>query len=305
VKNVNSDGCLDADTLAAWADDELDRDARRAAETHAADCARCQALLAAMVRSAPVAAPVAAPFWRSWRTLGWLVPVTTAAAAVIVWTIAPQRAPRSQEAANDRLAAARPAAHLEPSPSPSRAPAGSDARRAETSAEKSTETSAAKDEAAKAAPAAAPPAPPPLARPVEAPSATSVLRSAGAARAFALDAAVAPAVLIVSPDPASRWRIVSGRVEHSADGGSTWESQQTGSTVTPAAGSAPSASVCWLVGPGGTVLLSTDGRTWQRITFPESADLVGVRATDDKNATVTVATGAAYSTTDGGLTWKR
>ena len=50
--------CLDAETLAAWADDTLDRDARTAAETHAADCARCQAMLAAMVRTAPAPAGI-------------------------------------------------------------------------------------------------------------------------------------------------------------------------------------------------------------------------------------------------------
>ena len=43
--------CLDADTLAAWADNALGAAELAAAEAHAADCARCQAMLAAMARS--------------------------------------------------------------------------------------------------------------------------------------------------------------------------------------------------------------------------------------------------------------
>jgi photosystem II stability/assembly factor-like uncharacterized protein len=61
--------------------------------------------------------------------------------------------------------------------------------------------------------------------------------------------------------------------------------------------------VCWLVGRAGTVLLSTDGATWQLRTFPEGIDLVAVRATDAKTATVTASDGRLFSTTDGGATW--
>jgi photosystem II stability/assembly factor-like uncharacterized protein len=104
----------------------------------------------------------------------------------------------------------------------------------------------------------------------------------------------------------SRWRIVpGGAVQHTADGGSTWQTQQTGATVTLAAGSSPSPSVCWLVGPEGTVLLSTDGRTWRRIAFVEQADLVGVAATDEKTATVSFADGRTLTTTDAGVSWQR
>ena len=80
---------------------------------------------------------------------------------------------------------------------------------------------------------------------------------------------------IVSSNPGSRWRIVpDGAVQRSADGGSTWQTQQTGVAVTLIAGASPSPSVCWLVGPGGIVLLSTDGRSWRRLPFPEMTDLV-------------------------------
>ena len=75
--------------------------------------------------------------------------------------------------------------------------------------------------------------------------------------------------------------------------------------MTLTAGASPAPSVCWLVGPGGTVIVSTDGRSWRRLPFPEPAPLASVRATDDKIAQVTAADGRTFSTTDGGLTWTR
>ena len=66
--------CLDPETLAAWADDGLDARERAAAEAHAADCSRCQALLAAMIRTAEPAAD-AAPWWRL-PAMKWLVPLS-------------------------------------------------------------------------------------------------------------------------------------------------------------------------------------------------------------------------------------
>src|SRR6188474_2969365 len=85
-----ADACLDADTLAAWADGALDAGALATAEAHAADCARCQAMLAAMARTAPLApARAVAPWWKP--AFRWLVPLTAAAAAVLVWTIVPPR----------------------------------------------------------------------------------------------------------------------------------------------------------------------------------------------------------------------
>jgi hypothetical protein len=80
--------CLDAGTLAAWAEQTLSARERAAVDTHAAGCARCQAMLAAMVRTTP--APVAAPWWRV-HMMAWMVPVSAGAAALIVWTMLPAR----------------------------------------------------------------------------------------------------------------------------------------------------------------------------------------------------------------------
>ena len=88
VPAAPSQECLDAETVAAWADDALGRDERQAAEAHAADCARCQAVLAAMAATMPQAAP------RSWWRLPamrWLVPLTVATAALLVWVNVPSQ----------------------------------------------------------------------------------------------------------------------------------------------------------------------------------------------------------------------
>ncbi len=77
-----TDQCVDAESLAAWMEGGLSDDARAAVEKHAAGCARCQALLASMARTAPDVE--VRPWWRS-VTAKWLVPVAAIATALVVW----------------------------------------------------------------------------------------------------------------------------------------------------------------------------------------------------------------------------
>jgi hypothetical protein len=357
--------CLDAGTAAAWADDTLSRRERAAAEAHAADCARCQALIAALAKTAP---PVAARSWWRMPAVTWLVPLTAAAAALLLYVNVSYRA---RPMANDRVAPAAieagATAQALPAPSPpiladrapvpqpqanrsdylSRAKAASGASagagrpatdeflRRERPAERRDAEPRARSDSKAAAPVqsnaiaaaealralpAAPPAVAPSASPTAAsppPPSESVAAATPAADAAQTFAARAPAPMrmmlkapepppIISTDSNTRWRIVTGGgVERSTDGGSTWQSQATGVAVTLTAGVSTSPTICWLVGPGGIVLLSTDGRSWQRVVSPAAADLSSVRATDDKIATVTTADGRAFSTTDGGRTWTR
>src|SRR5215471_13643718 len=80
-------GCLDAETLAAWSDGTLARPDRANVETHAATCARCQAMLAAMAKTAT---PVRARSWWQTSTVRWLVPLATVSTiAVAVWVNVP------------------------------------------------------------------------------------------------------------------------------------------------------------------------------------------------------------------------
>ena len=382
-----AEACLDADTLAAWVDDSLAARDRAVAEAHVADCARCQALLAAVTKTTPV--PAAGRWW-SLSFVRWLVPLTAVATAALLWVAVPSRskldtgrapAPavatvaRAPEEATDKLRADRPAAperqaqsRALPSSSspPPAAPALERAARQEREAP-APKLQADRRDAAVAAPstavealpaptvaltaAAPPPAAAPstaeqvtrqqpavAARPAEGVAQLSALADAtgkataeaGAARPAAAPAAApqsavapgapppvgaatlarafrgAPDILIASPDTKSQWRIVSSAiVQRSTDGGSTWQAQQTGVQTALVAGAAPSPSVCWLVGRGGTVLLSIDGRSWRRIAFPEMTDLTSVRARDANTATVTTSDGRTFGTTDGGRTWAR
>jgi len=337
-------GCLDAETLAAWADEALDARERASAEAHAADCARCQALLAAMVKTRPPAAE-ARSWWRV-PAFGWLIPVTVAATALVIWIAVPNRVPvqisdGGAQAVDQVTAPQAPAprsAPLESAPledakaqtppggSPqsqvakelgrSVAPPSVDLRerRKEEALEKDafrTEGAAAKalSEAVSVAPAApsAGAAPAPAREPAPSQSAdANTMRAAAPASARVSAFANAPEALVVSSNPSTRFRLLrGGNVQRSADAGATWRTETTGATETLTAGASPSPSVCWLIGPSGTVLLSTDGRSWRRVAFPETVDLRSVAATDHENATVTAADGRVFVTTDGGRTWSR
>jgi len=92
-------------------------------------------------------------------------------------------------------------------------------------------------------------------------------------------------------------------LERSNDGGTTWQPVPIPVTPLLAGGSAPTNTVCWLAGRAGTVLLSTDGTTFRQVTKPAEADLVSVRATDARRATITTADGRTFATSDGGVTW--
>src|SRR5262252_3624270 len=74
--------CLDTATLAAWSDGALSARERATVESHAADCARCQALLAAMARTMP---PAPQRSWWRWSAFTWLVPIAVAATALVIW----------------------------------------------------------------------------------------------------------------------------------------------------------------------------------------------------------------------------
>ena len=79
----------------------------------------------------------------------------------------------------------------------------------------------------------------------------------------------------------------------STNAGATWELLPTGGPAELTAGSSPSPFVCWLVGRGGVVLRTTDGRRWERVPFPEPVDLVSVQSSDAQTAVVTTTDGRA------------
>ena len=304
--------CLDAETLAAWMDGGLPTAALAAARAHVAGCARCQALVATMVRLDPPAAAVTAPRPSRWW-MTWLLPVAGAAAAVTVWFAVAQRnppAPAFEEQTKlaeapapstpvPPPAAAEPAAKTLADQAPKRDTAAL-AKERRQNADAKNEFSArsrvdeAKDAKKKAEVAAAPPVA------AEA-NAAGARQEALRQTAPALDR-LAP-LEIRSPDPAVRWRLVAGRVEKSIDGGATWVAQQLPVSAPVVAGVSPARNVCWLVGANGLVLLTTDGQIWRRLAFPELTALAAVNATDAISATVRTADGREFVTKDAGITW--
>lgn len=329
--------CLDADSAAALVDGTMSARARAAAEAHLADCQRCQALLGALVKAAPV--PAARAWWRR-PVVAWLAPLTVASAALVIWfavphdaNVAPVQPPREEMRNETSVAAAKPS--LPPAVAENK-----DARRPEVGVggpggpAVSGLTKPGAPPSAAAPPAAAEPAAAASATPLaDEPTASRARSGAPPSQVAAADADAnrtlaagqqaqpsapveaitvsgnAPVVdtTIASPNRTSQWRIgVGGEVQHSVDGGVTWQTQPTGVAVTPIALAAPSPSVCWLVGPAGLVLLTTDeGRTWRRVPFPIDTDLASVRATDHLSATIAAADGRTFVTSDGGVTWRR
>lgn len=306
------EACVDGETLAAWMSRSLRAEQARDVERHLSDCARCQALLAMLIRSTP-AEPEVHPFW--WRgRLQWFVPLATAATAAAIWFSIPIASPtrsapdqaqqleRVEPAATDsidrpanqeppaRLAKQVPPAQALEAPTGRVAPADVQNRvaeerqdtfrsREENRLESGTRAlgSQARADADKEAAAAVQP----------------------------LSETVLLATEIEVPGPGARWRIRAGRVvERSTSGGTAWDV-----VAIPAgpdaltAGSAVSPTVCWIVGRGGAVYVTTDGVQFVRVSFPEAADLVAVRATDERSATVSAADGRSWRTTDQGRLW--
>jgi hypothetical protein len=316
--------CPDVELLAAWTDGALSGADRAATEAHVAGCPRCQAQLAAMARMTSGSPADLGP--TKVRLVRWLVPLAAGATGLAIWiwvqpAAPPVSAPKSPQAATsmDRPASSRelargaaqeprrdeadrPADSASPrantSPPPTAAPALTEKREQEQfeaarDRAKETVTLSNRRRAATPEPSAAP-------------------EAAGAE----LASPASKPVDIVSPDPAIRWQVHqspftnhqspfvrASMVQHSTNGGKTWDRQSIDLPASLVAGASPSSTVCWLVGRSGIVLITRDGRNWARVSFPEAIDLVAIRAADEKNATVTTADGRALTTVDGGATW--
>jgi Putative zinc-finger len=344
--------CLDAETLAAWADGGLPQRALARAEAHMASCARCQTVMATLVGSGVELEPApVVPVDRAWWhiDLRWMTPLAGVAAAVLLWMVVPDttreaarfddRAPSpavepappgsasapsaaspspdasgNQKATEEKLARTEPAA---PQERPEEREVTERARRNQVQGQRATDLLAkAEDRSAPVAGVA--PATPPVrqeprtpeadrAAPAPAAAAPSPPPQAFGTLAESVRAGTAEsAIELSSRDSVVRWRLAGpGIVERSSDGGSSWERLDTGTRTVLAAGSCPSASVCWVVGRAGVVLLTTDARAWRRTSPPSSEDLIAVDARDATTAVVRSAQSQAYQTTDGGVSWTR
>jgi hypothetical protein len=335
--------CVDSEKLAAWSEGFLRGAEASAVERHVADCARCRALMASIVRTTPPV-PVAESLWRRWH-LAWAVPLATAATAAGIWVALPDNGAAPLTPAQETNMLARderraspseaPAAESIPAPSPPAASASAirpqeeKARPAESTnneVRQRTDRRASRELADLQSRAASPPVPQaegrapvgpaPPAAPVAAPtpagaaaeraeadSKSQVAANSGLAPLVAARRAFAPNQ-IVSADGTTRWRIVNGQqVERSMNAGATWTPAAITSTDALSAAAAPSATVCWIVGARGAVYVTTDGTRFVRVPFPEIIDLTSVSATDGLAAAVSSADGRLWRTTDQGKTW--
>lgn len=328
------DDCPAAGVLAAFQERTLETDERERWLGHIADCRRCQALLAAIGRAETDAgAEQASPGWtafRWWRSRV-LAPLAAFSIVVLVWVADPWQTPDEPLSGEGRQ---------DPTPTQgeqaSAATELAQAKRAvqtttpavvvpEPTAARVTRTAAPPVREVAAVPRATAAAPSPLAPPAAPASAPptaatgdavgqpeslaagqrGVLRDAASRLERArFDAnATDAALLIVAPDPATRWRVApDGAVERSDNGGATWRFQvRPGERVV--AGSAPSGRVAWLVGENGLVLRTTDGESWEHTTAPVTTHLNNVDAFDGLVATVSTADGRRFRTVDGGARW--
>ena len=269
---AGSDGCLDAQTLAAWADGALSRHELAAAEVHASNCSRCLAALAAMERTAP---EVAVSRSRG-LSLRWLVPLAAAATALAIWVAIPEQRvmPVARESA-PASAPERPQAAREPLPAPAQPPStAAPQSQAEFQTQSQAPTQSKTHPAppgrvdtltAPARPAsnAAPDAP--AAAPVP-PAAADAFTDGAAATAQRRGLSRSAVIEAASADPLVRWRVLAGTaIERSTDAGKTWI--KTANPSSPA----------------------------DRI--------VAIRAEGALGAGVTTAGGRTFSTTDGGAIW--
>lgn len=115
----------------------------------------------------------------------------------------------------------------------------------------------------------------------------------------------AAGTVIATPDANVKFRLAGGGfVERTTDGGNSWNGQLVSPTAKILSGSAPSASVCWLVGRDAIIFVTENGADWKSVTPPAHLDFVKVEAKNGSTATVTAVNGKKFETSDRGKKWK-
>ncbi len=312
--------CPEPEILAAYLDNGLTSDERRAVEAHAADCLRCQehlSLLGAVSVERPDAEVAAARPWLvRW---GWLVPVATAVLVVAVWTRTPAPVDAPAQFPQREVAPA-----VVPTPEPPAAEvevdSSRDERRRQAGGSQPVAPSAAKAEAerqrhdfaARATPQAARPAAPPaavsqservgpLADAAPAPAPAEAKETAAAAapmreEARLLRKADAPAMEAAASD-AERYRASGGRIERSRDGGATWQEVFSDASLTFTAVACAPGGACWFGTASGVVLRTSDAGL-VRSRLPEAVSITAINAVSATDAVVTAGS-RRYRTSDG------
>jgi hypothetical protein len=273
-----SDECIDAETIAAWSDGALPAAGATRIETHLSQCSHCQALLAALVRSAPPTTAPSRSIWQRWQ-LRWVVPIAAAASALALWIAIPsdRREPAPQiTVLDDSRQQPAPSSSAPPSNEPGQlredAPRNLEKRSAQREFRDAAEDKPASPAADSAAAAAAP----------ERRDRAAASEQPQEANTLSRPAPAAPPPPNATPDQASQRQELAALEARTAD---------------PA--------IRWRVVNRTRIERSTDaGVSWQAVVFPEATDLVAIRALSATSAIVTTVDNRQFRTDDAGKTWK-
>lgn len=301
--------CIDAETLAAWADSSLPATEAAAVEMHLADCERCTAMLATFVRTTPEPS-ARESLWKRWH-LRWLVPVATAATVAALWVLVPSpdssqmttvsRAPSESRAAADSAAQAPPEVLTEPreqEPPAQRGQSSStdtfakreevqqapqrlaDERRADSDATLRRQQPAASNESFA----------PSVERETDRTEAKAAESATNTAKTVPPPAAASASPTVAAP-AAGLGAASSSRVRAAAPGADR-------DVITEIV--SPDPMTRWRVVGAGQVERTTDGGArWERATLPESATVTGGSSPAPSICWLVGRTGSIYVTTDG------
>ncbi len=325
---ATSEGCFDAEILAAWADGALDARKSSLVELHASNCSRCMAMLASIERTRPEVETPPARAWAIGSLLRWGVPLTAAATAIAIWVMVPNRSLTRIEPVGDRQdASARMAAPAPAMPAPEPAPN----REQEQFAPK-LESPAAQNELDAAIPPPAMTAPTTADKQVAERSAEGALARENAElrdeekrrEQSALDAMSARARTLQdrnqapAPPPASPAApaaAAASAVAKETAVGAQDQRQALAQGIPSSESTAPSnALIRWRVMAWVSVERSIDGgNTWIKTAVPPGVapnympalTLVAIRAVDSLRAVVQTSNGTVLYTTNGGVSWER
>ena len=296
--------CVDAETLAAWADGGLPKSEAAAVELHLSECDRCTAMLATFVRTTPEV-PAAESLWSRWH-LRWLVPVATATTVAALWVLTPR--PDSVPATISDSDVATQAQAPTP-PEPPAAAQTKEQRLADAGAELGRLGAVAKREEAST--------PPPEQlqtrdearqdRRVAEERAAAPAPASPASEADRADQKVVPeqSVALAAPAPAApaEGRAAAATPTAEAPRARTLRqanSQGFAAVVAQLEVVSPDSMTRWRVIGAGQVERSTNGGAqWQPVALPESATLTGGSSPAPSICWLVGRTGAVYVTTDG------
>jgi hypothetical protein len=141
------------------------------------------------------------------------------------------------------------------------------------------------------------------AQPSPEPAAPSALaaRKAVPARESSAGDGVGPLVLRVSERVLVRVTPVG--IERTADGGTTWQVEHTTAIGPAVVAACPTPDACWLGDAAGRLLRRETSGRWVDRRLPVEGAITGLEALTPREATVTIADGRRFTTSDGGRSW--